>query len=304
MEDRMRFTLAQLEAFYWIAKLGTVRDAARHLNLAQPTVSLRIRDLEAALGTVLFERLGRAVRLTHEGLVLLQDTTPLLEAARQIQERSGTHDAVGGTIRLGVPETFAVVCLPKLVDLLSREHPALRLELDIATSATLVGHVENRQIDLAFVASPEENPRLRLLALGQHEFAWIAHMQLEVSPPVRPADLRHLPIISNPHPSPQCHAITDWFRSAGLEPLRLSFCNSVSVIAHLVAAGVAISVLPLPMVQHEIATGRLKTLASRPRISNLIIYACYRAAEASANINAVIRATRQVLSEISFLAPV
>ena len=116
----MRFTLAQLEAFYWIAKLGTVRDAARHLNLAQPTVSLRLRDLETALGTMLFERLGRALRLTHEGLVLLQDATPLLAAAGQIQERSGTHDAVRGTIRLGVPETFAVVCLPKLIDLLSR----------------------------------------------------------------------------------------------------------------------------------------------------------------------------------------
>ena len=54
----MRFTLAQLEAFYWIATLGTVRDAARHLNLAQPTVSLRLRDLETAFGAVLFERRG------------------------------------------------------------------------------------------------------------------------------------------------------------------------------------------------------------------------------------------------------
>jgi DNA-binding transcriptional LysR family regulator len=300
----MRFTLAQLEAFYWIAKLGTVRDAARHLNLAQPTVSLRLRDLETALGTMLFERLGRALRLTNEGLVLLQDAMPLLAAAGQIQERSGTHDAVRGTIRLGVPETFAVVCLPKLIDLLSREHPALRLELDIATSGTLTQHVEDRHIDLAFVADPEENPRLRLLPLGQHEFGWIAHAQLEASPPVRPADLRGLPIISNPHPSPQYRAIADWFRSAGLEPLRLSFCNSVSVIAHLVAAGVAISVLPLPMVQHEVAAGRLKTLASRPRIANLIIYACYRAAEASTNINAVIRATQQVLREVPFLSPV
>jgi DNA-binding transcriptional LysR family regulator len=299
----MRFTLAQLEAFYWIAKLGTVRDAARHMNLAQPTVSLRIRDLETALGAALFERAGRTVRLTHEGLILLQDATPLLAAARQIQERAGTHDAVQGTIRLGVPETFAVVCLPELINVLSREHPALRLELDIATSATLSRHVEDRQVDLAFVANPEDNPRLRLLALGQHEFGWMAHARLEVSPPARPADLRHLPIISNPHPSPQYGAITDWFRSAGLEPLRLSFCNSVSVIAHLVTAGVAISVLPLPMVEHDVAAGRLKVIASRPRIANLIIYACYRAAEASANINAVIRATRQVLDRVAFLSP-
>lgn len=61
---------------------------------------------------MLFERLGRALRPTHEGLVLLQDATLLLAAAGQIRERSGTHDAVRGTIRLGVPETFAVGCLP------------------------------------------------------------------------------------------------------------------------------------------------------------------------------------------------
>ena len=298
----MRFTLAQLEAFYWIATLGTVRDAARHLNLAQPTVSLRIRGLEAALGAALFERSGRAVRLTHDGLVLLQDATPLLTTARQIQER-GSHGAVQGTIRLGVPETFAVVCLPELVKLLNRDHPALRLELDIATSAALSQHVEDRRVDLAFVASPDDNPRLRLLALGQHEFAWIACSGVEISSPVRPADLRHLPIISNPHPSPQHRAITDWFRTAGLEASRLGLCNSVSVIAHLVAAGVAISLLPLPMIQREITAGSLKVLASRPRIANLIIYACYRAAEANANINAVIRATRQVLDRVPFLLP-
>lgn len=299
----MRFTLAQLEAFYWVATLGTVRDAARHLNLAQPTVSLRLRDLEIALGAALFERAGRTLRLTHDGLLLLQDVTPLLAAARQIQERAGIHDAVQGTIRLGVPETFAVVCLPELINLLSQEHPALRLELEIATSATLSQHVEDRQIDLAFVASPENNPRLRLLALGQHEFGWIAHPRLALSQPVRPSDLRQLPIISNPHPSPQYRVITDWFRTAGLEPLRLSFCNSVSVIAHLVAAGVAISVLPVPMLKPELAAGRLNALTSRPRIENLTIYACYRATEASANINAVIRATRQVLDRVPFLSP-
>lgn len=299
----MRFTLAQLEAFYWITKLGTVRDAALHLNLAQPTVSLRIRDLESALGAALFERAGRTIRLTHEGLVLLQDVMPLLTAARQIEERVSTHDAVQGTIRLGVPETFAVVCLPELINALSLEHPALRLELDIATSTTLTHRVEAREVDLAFVASPDDDPRLRLLALGQHEFGWVADARIEISPPVRPMDLRNLPIISNPHPSPQYRAITDWFRSAGLEPLRLSFCNSVSVIAHLVAAGVAVSVLPLPMVEQEVGAGRIRVLASRPRVANLIIYACYRAAEASANINAVIRATRQVLERVSFLSP-
>ena len=52
----MQATLAQIEAFYWIARLGGFRAAAARFNLTQPTISLRIRGLEQALGLKLFER--------------------------------------------------------------------------------------------------------------------------------------------------------------------------------------------------------------------------------------------------------
>ena len=52
-----RFSLPQLEAFLWVARLGSFRAAGERLNVTQPTISLRIRDLETALGTRLLERL-------------------------------------------------------------------------------------------------------------------------------------------------------------------------------------------------------------------------------------------------------
>lgn len=57
----MRITLAQLEALFWIARLGSVQQAARQLNLAQPTVSLRLRDLALGVGKPLFERAKRSL---------------------------------------------------------------------------------------------------------------------------------------------------------------------------------------------------------------------------------------------------
>lgn len=59
----MRITLAQIKACASVARLGTVREAAFQLNLAQPTVSLRMRDLELTLGATLFERNGRGLQL-------------------------------------------------------------------------------------------------------------------------------------------------------------------------------------------------------------------------------------------------
>jgi DNA-binding transcriptional LysR family regulator len=54
----MHHTFAQLEAFYWVARTGGFRAAAARLHLTQPTVSQRVRDLEAALGCTLFDRGG------------------------------------------------------------------------------------------------------------------------------------------------------------------------------------------------------------------------------------------------------
>ena len=106
----MRITLAHLEALFWIARLGSVKEAARQLNLAQPTVSLRLRDLEEETRAVLFER-GSGMRLTHDGEALFGHATTILGEVARIRERL-VSEKVEGLIRIGLAETFALVCLP------------------------------------------------------------------------------------------------------------------------------------------------------------------------------------------------
>jgi DNA-binding transcriptional LysR family regulator len=300
----IRFTLTQIEAFCWIARLGTFQEAAKQLNLSQPTISLRVRNLERALGARLFERLGRGVRLSTEGTALFAHAATLLDAARQIEEQVAPGESVEGMLHIGVQENFAVTCLPELVDILNRDYPALRLHVDIATSPSLARQLEERKIDLAFFVSTDDNPRFHVLPLGQYDMVLAASPRHGLKPPVRPGDVRALPIISNPPPSRMFGTIRDWFRTAGLEPLRLSLCSSVSLIAHLVASGVAVSVLPLPLIQADIAAGRITALPTRPGIPEETLYAGYRAGERAATIAAVIRATRKVLKRTPFLTPV
>ena len=56
----MRFTIAQIEAFFWTAQLGSLSKAAGRLHIAQPTISLRLNDLERALDVTLFQRTAGA----------------------------------------------------------------------------------------------------------------------------------------------------------------------------------------------------------------------------------------------------
>jgi DNA-binding transcriptional LysR family regulator len=300
----MRFTLAQIETFFWIAQLGSFQAAARRLNLAQPTVSLRIRELEQALGAALLERRGRRVALTAEGAALRADAEHLLALAGRIEARRAAGGPLRGILRFGAPESFALVCLPSLLARLEAAHPELVLEATIATSDELMALVEDDRLDLAVLTNPSSRDAdLRVEPLGRHEMAWVASPALPLPVPVRPQDLQPFTVISNPRPSPMFRIILDWCRTAGLEPLRVNACNSLAVIARLVAAGVGVSILPPAILADELAQGQLRTCPARPPLPIATMCAVHRLSRPSPAIAPVLEACREVLRATGFLQP-
>ena len=96
----MHVTLGQLRAFERIVRLGSFHAAALELKLSQPSVSQRIRELEAALNTPLFVRRGPRVSLTAEGHALIEYADRMLATAGELVERFRTRDPLKGTLRL------------------------------------------------------------------------------------------------------------------------------------------------------------------------------------------------------------
>jgi DNA-binding transcriptional LysR family regulator len=297
----VRITLAHLEAFVWIARLGSVKEAARQLNLAQPTVSLRLRDLEEETRVVLFER-GSGMRLTHDGEALLGHATTILSEVVRIRERL-VSEKVEGLVRIGLAETFALVCLPSLVRRLALEYPVLRLELVVATSSDLEPELIEGRLDLAFLINPSHDPRLRLIPLGAQSATWAASPALGLGSVVRPADLRTVPIITTPHPSAMYRQVMNWFRYDGVEPIRVDLCTSVSVISQLVSDGVAAAYLPQKMIEGQLRSGILDALTARPEMEPPRLYAIYRAADTGIATGAVINVARQIVAESDYLRP-
>lgn len=297
----MKITIAQLEAFYWVVRLGSVQEAARQLNVAQPTISLRIRDLEAAVGAKVFQRVGRNLRANHSGEALLVHTRSILEGVSRIRERLGSGEEISGMLRIGVSETFALVCLPRLLKILRTAHPLLRIELSVSTSFELEEEIRDHRLDLAFLVDPVDHPGLRLVPLGIQETTWAAAPSWGLGPVIRPADLRQLPILTNAFPSPMYRRISEWFRTAGIEPTNVDVCTSVMVIVHLVTAGVAVSFLPRKMIEEQHAEGLIHCFESRPVMGDAKVFAAYRRDDTSPAIEAAMQATREVLTQINFL---
>jgi DNA-binding transcriptional LysR family regulator len=296
----MRFTIAQLEAFFWTARLGSLSKAASHLHMSQPTISLRLRDLEQALNLKLFQRKGRGLAPTAEGFALLPRAAALLEEADRIMLQTDPA-VVTGSIRVGFAEGFAMTCLPALLETVRADYPLLKAEYVVSISYELERELNDRHLDLAILVNPTGRPGMRLVPLGVQDTAWIASVKWGLGPQVRPADLHRLPIVSNQPRSAMFRQIKDWFATAGLEPVRHDLCNSVAVIGHLVSSGAALGVLPVRMMEAEVRAGLVNVLRPIPELNHGRVYASYPEGGLTAPVSAMLKSIQKALDSIDYL---
>jgi DNA-binding transcriptional LysR family regulator len=299
-----KFSLAQLEAFLWICRLGTFHAAAERLNLTQPTVSLRIRELESALGARLFERRGNGMRLSAEGTILLRYAERGLDLFDEMEDRLRTGDVLQGSLRLGVSDTFAMTCLPELVGTLETEYPRLRIELTVTNSTVLSDLLMRKKLDLAFLTEPRQHRSLAVESLGSTDVAWVSSAAKPIGPAIlRPRDVVGIPILSVTPPSPLNELLVDWCTSDGSPPPSFSTCNNIAVIARLVLAGVAASVLPVCVVQRELESGELIRYQQNPPLAPRVMCAAYPMTSRGPGMDAVLGIARAAFSHTGLFDP-
>ncbi|PRD41253.1 hypothetical protein C5748_22370 [Phyllobacterium phragmitis] len=295
-----RITIAQLEAFFWTATTRSVDQAAKRLHLSQPTISLRLKSLEAALETNLFDRVGRGIRLSSDGLALLEDAREVLDGVQRIASQKN-DGRVGGRIRVGFSEGFAIICLSPILAKLHRLYPDLSPELMVSTTPFIEPDLHARELDLAFLVNPTEHGDFRLVPMGAQPTSWVASARWDLPSVVTPHDLMSHPIISNPIGSINYRQVRGWFASAGLSPKRLDTCNSVAMLAHLVNTGVAIGVYPSKMAERELEDGTVRLLNTVPPIPDTPVFAKYPFDAESPNARACVNTVREVLAELNYL---
>jgi DNA-binding transcriptional LysR family regulator len=297
----MRPTFIQMEAFHWIAQLGSVKEAARHLHVAPPTISLRVDQLEGEVGGPLFERAGRRLALTPKGEMLAPRIAAVIEECGRFREALGGQRIDLGVLRVGTTETFAQACLSTFMREIERLFPRLELEFVIRTSAELEVGVLERRLDLAFAINPVGDPKLTLVPLGIQPVTWAASPVFNLPSPLHPSHMRGVTVISNPHPAPMWRQITDWFRQAGAEPSRICRCSSPGVVAQLVKEGLGVSLLPRLLVQQAVDVGVVRMLNSVLPLHPSRMFAVYRFAEGSRFLQDVIGLGRGAMVETGLI---
>ncbi|NVO12500.1 MAG: LysR family transcriptional regulator [Rhodoplanes sp.] len=292
-----RYTMAQLEAFAAIADLGSFRLAAERLGLTQPTISLRIRELETSLGCALFVRGKGGVRLSEAGQVMLQYVQRGLDVFDEMTRHLATGDPLRGVLRLGSSNTFALSCLPAVLAALEESQPGLRVALTVSNSTTLGALLGARKLDVAFLVDMPVPAHVRIEPIALSEIAWFAGAGSRIGRrTVRPGDLVAERIVTLPPPSPFHTIISDWFATTPSPLPMLSTCNDMATIVRLVRAGVAVSVLPACVVDVELEAGSIVRHRATPPLAPLTLCAAYQAAVRGRTSDVILRVARDAVA--------
>ena len=146
-------SIRQLEAFVWTVRLKTLSRAAAKLNMAQPTISKRIQELELACGFEVFDKVGRSVAVTPQGTLLYELAEKILSLVSQVEDIRDQPPESPRTIALGVTELAAYTWLPRLVNLLAERFPLVTSHVVIEQSASLLTKLRTGELDLIVTPS-------------------------------------------------------------------------------------------------------------------------------------------------------
>lgn len=147
MDGYMDLTPDILRTFVASAQSLNFTQAAKRVNLTQSAVSLQVRKLEERLGKKLFKRVTRGVELTGEGEALLKYAHRILQLHNEAIA-SVTAPAMNGRIRLGAPEDYAALHLPKILQRVAEKFPFIEMEIYCDLSNDLLKMLQAGKLDL------------------------------------------------------------------------------------------------------------------------------------------------------------
>ncbi|AIZ32612.1 LysR family transcriptional regulator [Pseudomonas parafulva] len=239
-------SLDRLRTLVVIADLGSFAQAARQLNLAPPTISLHVAELEARVGAPLLTRTRGQVRATAVGQTLLERARRLLADAEQaLEEVRGQVAGLTGRVRLGASTGAIAHLLPSALATLQRDHPGIDVQVQVLTSQASLAALRDGRLDIGLVALPQTASKgVKLMPWRRDPI--LAYVPADWQPPARltPTWLAARALILNDSGTQLSRVTAEWFAAAGLYPQARIELNYNDAIKSLVAAGYGATLLP------------------------------------------------------------
>lgn len=205
--------LRVLRYFLAVARERSMTRAAVALHITQPTLSRQIMELEEELGTRLFERDKKPMRLTEAGMRFCQRAEEIVSLSeRTVKEFASRQSDISGDIVLGCAESRGISIIAEVMRRIHRHHPRIRLVMQTANATLITEQLEHGVIDFGFILAPADISRFDHLRLP-HTDTWGVLLRrdhpLANSSDVTPQQVAALPLIIPSRP-PVASFLSGW----------------------------------------------------------------------------------------------
>lgn len=249
-----------LTAFHAVAETGGMTAGAERLGVSQPAVSRHVKDLEAALGVALFDRVGRGLRLTREGEFLAEYARRIFalagEAERGVAE---LRAASSGRLAVGASTTIGAYLLPATLVAFRRVHPGVRVSVEVMNTDWVHRLLRDHAIDLGLTEGFVERDDLVGERFAEDELVAIAAPAhpLAARKRVSPKTLAAQPFLLREHGSGTLAVEEQALAALGLAIEPAMTLGSTEAIKRFVAAGDAVAIVSRLAVAAEVDAGTL-----------------------------------------------
>lgn len=254
----INLTFKQMRYFEALARHGHFGRAADACAITQPALSMQIKELEAALGTPLFERSARQIRLTGFGEVFALRVRGILRSVDELEDLArSARDRLAGRLRIGVIPTVAPYLLPTIIRQLSQLYPGLDLNLRETVTPKLLQELMEGRLDTAIVALPVSEHSLTEMALFTENFVLVRAATETGKPVPSRENLREMRLLL----LEEGHCFRDQ---------ALSFCDipstrsrelldgsSLTTLVQMVGSGIGVTLIPEMAVPVETRSARV-----------------------------------------------
>lgn len=250
-------TLRHLRIFLTVCQEGSTTAAAEKLYIAQPTVSVAVRELENHYNVTLFDRIGRRLFLTDAGKQMRSYAQHIVALLDEMEGCSQDWEEAG-TLRLGSSITIGTVQLPGIVTQLQELYPKLRIEVTICNSDTVKAAILDNEVDLGLIEGECRHTKLTDILLGGDELVFLCHPGHSFAGRhITTGQLNEEPFLFREKGSAGRDLVESTLKASGVEPKPLWQSISTQTLVSGVSEGLGVAVLPLSLIQPAIDAGRV-----------------------------------------------
>lgn len=264
-----------------VARLGSIRRAASRLNVASSAINRQILAFESEIGTPIFERMPRRLRLTATGEVLIAHVRETLKSHQRVAAQIEAFKGLTrGEVTIATMNGLAAGPLPRFLTSVLDRHPRVHVRIRVLPFDQMTNAVLTGEADLALTYNPPNSPGLRVVA--SHELALGAVVSvrhpLTRRRALRLADCAEFPLAIADASMTIRPAVDLAFTRADI-PLQPTIeTNSIEFMKKAARSGQAVTFLNAVDVAEEVEAGEmrhlpLQELAAHPLALKLLVRA-------------------------------